>query len=110
MRRSELKQIIKECLVEESENKSEIYELKKFIDGNKAHFTAFLKPARIIVKEHVDNTLTIVPGSNSFTITVDFNTKEIQSTGKPTKGMESVSYIEMLEFLKVRTKFTVVED
>jgi hypothetical protein len=76
-----------------------------FIKNNEKHFAAFLKPKNISATVKGD-TCIIKPGSNSFTITIDFEKKMVDSTGKPNTG-ESTSYVEIMEYVKNKTKFTV---
>ena len=115
MKKSELKALIKECLIEESKKEvveesvstKDPKEIVTFIIKNKAHFSTFLKP-KVLNVEGDDGIITIEPASGSFTITVDTDKSEISGTGKPTKGMESVSYVEILTVLKHMTGFKEV--
>jgi hypothetical protein len=78
-----------------------------FLSKNQAHFASFLKPKSLSAKVE-GNTVVIEPSSKSFTITVDFKKKEINSSGKPERP-ESTSYAEIMTFLTGRTKFDVTE-
>ena len=88
----------------ESENSPQ--SLADFIKKNEKHFSTFLKPKSISVSVD-DDICTIEPESGSFTITVDFKYKKIESTGKPSNA-ESTSYVEIMEYIKGATKFFVI--
>lgn len=81
--------------------------LQSFIQSNNSHFAAFLKPKTINFSKE-GSKLLITPGSKSFTITVDFAEKTVDSTGKP-KYPESVSYVEMMELMKYKTGFKMLK-
>lgn len=75
---------------------------------NESHFATFLKPKKINV-ELSENVVTLTPASKSFTITADYNKKTVIATTKPAYP-ESVSYVEILEFFKSRTGFSVTNE
>ena len=81
-------------------------ELASFISQNAKHFASFLKPKTLSAIAN-GNIVEIKPGSKSFTITVDFDKKTIDTTGKPA-WPESTSYIEIMEYVKT-TKFKLNE-
>ena len=83
-------------------------ELASFLDKNQGHFAAFLKPKKYSVNVS-GKVVTVRSASGSFTITIDFAKSTIDSTGKP-KHPESVSYLEMMEYIKNNTKFTVLNE
>jgi hypothetical protein len=73
-------------------------DLVSFIDKNEKRFAAFLKPKKLSVVANGD-IVTIKPASGSFTLTVDFKKSTVETTGKPAHP-ESVSYVELLNYLK----------
>lgn len=75
---------------------------------NESHFATFLKPKKMNV-ELSGNVVTLTPASKSFTITADYNKKTVIATAKPAYP-ESVSYVEILEFFKSRTGFSVTNE
>jgi hypothetical protein len=79
-----------------------------FLRKEEKHFASFLKPKRLNIEINND-ILTVSPASGSFTITVDGKNHTIDSTGKPSHP-ESVSYIEIIEYLKRRTQFKVLNE
>jgi hypothetical protein len=79
-----------------------------FLTKNQKHFAAFLKPKSMTATVDGD-TVTIEPSSKSFVITVDFKKMTIDGSGKPARP-ESTSYVEIIEFLKGRTKFNVIKE
>lgn len=96
-------EFVNENLITES-----LQDYADFFKKEAKHFAAFLKPKRLEAN-YRNGVLTISPASGSFTITVDEKKKTIETTGKPGHP-ESVSYIEIMEYLKRRTKYTVVGD
>jgi len=82
--------------------------LANFLNKEQKHFAAFLKPKNMSVSNS-GGVVTIKPASGSFTITVDFNKSTIDSTGKPPHP-ESVSYVEIITYIKGRTKFKVLNE
>jgi len=95
-------------------NESEINEsvatpqsIASFIEKESKHFAAFLKPKTISSNVNGD-VVVIKPGSGKFTITIDFSKSTINTTGKP-EYPESVSYVELMEYIKHITKFEVIE-
>ena len=79
-----------------------------FLKKNQSHFASFLKPKSYSATIDSD-IVTIEPASKSFTITVDFKKMSIEGSGKPDRP-ESTSYVEIMEFLKGRTKFNVIKE
>jgi hypothetical protein len=101
----------KDLGINESDNLNENVSLQDnadFLKKEEKHFAAFLKPKRLDVN-FSNGVLTISPASRSFTITVDEKKKTIETTGKPDYP-ESVSYVEIMEYVRFRTKYTVVGD
>lgn len=92
-----------------TENKATEYleDIANFLESNQHHFAQFLKPKRLNTLVN-DNKLIVRSGSGSFTLSVDGNKKVINTTGKPAYP-ESVSYTEILEYLKRKTAFKFME-
>jgi hypothetical protein len=90
-----------------NENASTPEELASFISQNTKHFASFLKPKTISATVN-GNIVKIEPGSKSFTITVNYDKKTIDTTGKPAYP-ESVSYVEIMEYVKT-TKFKLLNE
>jgi len=104
------KKDVEEHGVKESEELNEGVEkpndLADFINKEAGHFAAFLKPKKLTAVADGD-IVTIKPASGSFTITVDYSKSTINTTGKPAYP-ESVSYVELMEYIKI-TKFKINE-
>jgi hypothetical protein len=95
---------IQESKVNEG-NMDSAQDLASFIQKEEKHFASFLKPKKLSANVS-GNTVSITPASKSFTITVDFDKSTIDTTGKP--GFpESVSYVELMEYVKI-TKFKII--
>jgi hypothetical protein len=114
MKKSELKALIKECIVEESKNTliTDTAGIANYVNKHNAHFSAFLTPKKTAKNLNVQikgESVIITPDSGSFTLTVDTDESKIKTTGKPTKGMESVSYVELITGLGHTTEFPVVD-
>ena len=92
---------LKESMVNESKHDKSPSALADFLNKESKHFSSFLKPKRFTASVSGD-ILKITPASGSFTITADFKKKSLTTTGKP-EYPESVSYTEIMEYVKRRT-------
>jgi hypothetical protein len=94
---------LKKLLPESSSNTYGKEELINLLNKNKSHFASFLKPKSFWVHD-AGNTVTILPASKSFSIKIDFKNEKIDASPKPPYP-ESVSYTEIMQYVKLYTKF-----
>jgi len=94
--------------VNESKHDESPSTLADFLNKESKHFSSFLKPKRFTASVSGD-ILEITPASGSFTITADFKKKSLTTTGKP-EYPESVSYTEIMEYVKRRTGMEPVNE